>query len=421
MSVSIEEKIMLAKAVFNGFRVAKPTAVTVAISSKCVNQCIFCPTNGPCMSPGDYDKIIDDPIVGKHSAKWLKPKIAKIEWMKKNRPFMTFTQYQKIARELVALGVKDVWLIGFGEPLLNPDAQKIIEYSCKKFPTVGLTSNGDLLNKKWMNLFAKNKVHLGISLDAYDQESRRIIHGVPESDFNQILALAKQYKDRLPGISASFVLNKLNFKQVETFLDKCKDAGIRGVGFYRLMTVPGSTDLQLTNEEYRAVEKKITKYQKENPDMCPGPLNVNETLQKDFSLPCFEPMRFFLINSDGSVFGCNRGYQAMGNVLETSVSAVWNGKAYRDFRKKAFYDLRRNKKDLPDCACYECGCTNPLNREIFEWGKANFGWKKSRFQFFIARQKPRIIWEKISQKAVIAASKSPSIRNIYYTIKHRIK
>lgn len=421
MPIPTEEKIMLAKAVFNDFKVKKPTAVTVAISSKCVNKCIFCPTNGPCMSESDYDKIIDDPLLGKHSAEWLKPKVERIEWMKKNRPFMSFSEYKKVADELADLGVQDVWLIGFGEPLLNPDAKEIIKYSLTKFPTVGITSNGDLLDEKWMDFFAKHKIHLGISLDSYDQESRKKIHGVPESDFNKILALAKKYKDKLPGISASYVLNKLNFEQIEIFLDKCKEAGIRGVGFYRLMTVPQSTNIQLTEKEYRETEKKIIKYKKENPDMYPGLLDVDETLKKDFSLPCFEPMRFFLINSDGSVFGCNRSYQNLGNVLETSVEEVWNGKLYRKFRKEAFYDLRRDKKTLPDCACYECGCTNPMNRDIFRWGKENFGWKKSRFSFFLARQKPRVLWEKFSKKIVTTASKSPTIRNIYYVIKNRAK
>lgn len=421
MPLPIEEKVMLARAVFNGFRVKKPTAVTVAISSKCVNKCIFCPTNGPCMSEGDYDRIIDDPMLGKHDAKWLKPKVEKIEWMKENRPFMSLDEYKKVADELVEMGVKDVWLIGFGEPLLNPEAKEIIKYSREKFPTVGVTSNGDLLDEKWMELFAKHKIHLGISLDSFDQESRKKIHGVPESDFNKILALAKKYKDKLPGISASYVLNKLNYKHIEEFLNKCKDAGIRGVGFYRLMTVPGSTNLQISEKEYREAEKTILKYQKDNPDMCPGPLNVDDTLRKDYSLPCFEPMRFFLINSDGSVFGCNRSYENLGNVLKTSVKDVWNGKAYRKFRKRAFYDLRRNKKDLPNCACYECGCTNPLNREVFEWGKNSFGWKKTRFNLFLAKQKPRILWEKFSKKIVTRASNSPAIRNVYYAIKNRIK
>jgi|GEM_PF-4333496 len=421
MPLPIEDKVMLARAVFNGFKVKRPTAVTVAISSKCVNKCIFCPTNGPCMSKGDYAKIIDDPMLGKHSAKWLKPKVEKIEWMKENQPFMGLGEYKKVADELAEMGVQDVWLIGFGEPLLNPEAKEIIKYSHEKFPTVGITSNGDLLNNEWMKYFAQYKIRLGISLDSFDQESRQKIHGVPESDFDQILNLAKKYRDKLPGISASYVLNKLNHKQVEIFLDKCKDAGIRGVGFYRLMTVPQSTNLQLTEKEYRDTEKVILGYKKKNPDMYPGLLAVDETLKKDYSLPCFEPMRFFLINSDGSVFGCNRSYQTLGNVLKTSVQAVWNGKAYRKFRQEAFYALRRARKDLPGCACYECGCTNLLNREIFEWGKANFGWKKTRFNFFIAKQKPRILWEKFSKKIVTTASNSPTIRNMYYAIKNRIK
>ncbi|MDD5680988.1 MAG: SPASM domain-containing protein, partial [Candidatus Omnitrophica bacterium] len=88
---------------------------------------------------------------------------------------------------------------------------------------------------------------------------------------------------------------------------------------------------------------------------------------------------FMLINPDGSVFGCNRSYRNLGNVIESSVREVWNNCAYRKFRAEAFYELPKGKSSLADCSCYDCGVYAIENREIYEWGYKVFRWSPTLF------------------------------------------
>lgn len=380
MLLSNKEKMAFARCVFGGFRIGLPESVTVAISSKCVNKCIFCPTNGICINGEDF-KINNDPLVGKFRTEWLRSNIDQIEKMKAEQPFMELGAYKIIISELARAGVKSVWLIGFGEPLLHPQAKEMIRYAVKKISNVGVTTNGDLLDEKWTGFFRKYSVHLGISIDSFDNESRKFIHGTPESDFNRILGLVSDGTKKNPPLraTASFVLNKKNLTGIEEFLKRSKSSGFTGIGFYRLTTVPQTAKLQLSVKEYREAEKIVQNFSKSNPQIKVDFPFPADSLKKDFSLPCFEPMRFLIINSDGSTFGCNRSYRNLGNVIESSVEDVWNGRKFRKFRKDAFYNISKKKSSLSESACYDCGATNAVNREIFDWGKNIFGWSRARF------------------------------------------
>lgn len=386
MAIPTQEKLALAKGVFSGFKVPLPESVTIAISSKCVNKCIFCPTNGICLTESDFG-INNDPLVGRYSAAWLRPKVSQIEKMKEQKPFMDFSAYKKIISELAESGVKSVWLIGFGEPLLHPKAREIIAYVTRKIPNVGVTTNGDLLDERWINFFRKHSIHLGISVDSFDQQSRKFVHGTATSDFDRIMKLVSTGTKQRPPLraSATYVLNKKNFKGINNFLNKCKQVGFSGIGFYRLTTVPQTDKLQLSVKEYQQAEKKVHAFAKQNPEIKVDFPFPSSSLKKDFTVPCFEPMRFLIINSDGSTFGCNRGYRNLGNVIESSVEKVWNGQKFRKFRKDAFYQLPKTKKPITESACYDCGAINSANKEIFEWGKENFNW--SKVQFLIKKYK----------------------------------
>jgi MoaA/NifB/PqqE/SkfB family radical SAM enzyme len=380
MLLSNQEKMAFARCVFGGFRIGLPESVTVAISSKCVNKCIFCPTNGICISEEDF-KINNDPLVGKFRTEWLRSNINQIEKMKAEQPFMELGAYKRIISELARAGVKSVWLIGFGEPLLHPKAKEMIRYAVKKIQNVGVTTNGDLLDEKWIDFFRKNSVHLGISVDSFDQESRKLIHGEPTSDFNRILELVSDGTKKNPPLraTASFVLNKKNFPGIEEFLKRSKSAGFTGIGLYRLTTIPQTAKLQLSVREYQEAEKIVQNFANSNPRIKVDFPFPADSLKKDFSIPCFEPMRFLIINSDGSTFGCNRGYRNLGNVIDSSVEKVWNSWEFRKFRKDAFYKIPKKQSSLSESACYDCGATNATNREIFEWGINKFGWSRARF------------------------------------------
>ena len=70
-------------------------------------------------------------------------------------------------------------------------------------------------------------------------------------------------------------------------------------------------------------------------------------------IPCYYGWLASRVEVDGLVYPCCRCFEPLGNVSKNSFSEIWNGVAYRRFRKEAF-NINKRKSSVNGCECYGC-------------------------------------------------------------------
>ena len=183
-----------------------PGGITIGISDRCNYKCLFCYGHSP-LSENFYLK----------------------------NDQMDMETYCKLIDSLKKLKTKHVHISGLGEPLLNPNIIEMIAYTKKNDMFVSLTTNGSLLNplliKKLDDIGLNN---INISLNAGTEKSHRIVHQTTNY-FNSIKKNIELIASKTNIItSISFVLNKINFKEIKKMVELSIKMNVDYVAFKRL-------------------------------------------------------------------------------------------------------------------------------------------------------------------------------------------
>lgn len=276
---------------------------------------------------------------------------------------MGFENFKKIYDQFKNL--EKVALNGLGEPSLNKDLFRMIEYikSKKKSPYTLVTSNGTILQDDLRKKVIESELdYLNISLDASISEIYKKVRPGP-LDFNKIIKnlkeLLKNKKQKLQ-IQISFVVMNENLDDIEGFVKLAHELGIENITLRDMY-------MDWAGRNFNFLEINNIKKMKENVEKAKDLaskynmiLTYNHINRKVWpSEKCYHPCRylwdFFSVTWDGySVPCCLKPYPKIfnfGNVLETSYKEVWNSKKYREFRKS----ITSKNKSSPEI-CRTCYC-----------------------------------------------------------------
>lgn len=224
-----------------------------------------------------------------------------------------------------------VALWNYGEPLLNPDLARMVEYCSAKGIITVLSTNGSLLNReKSLALFNCGLKYLiicidGISEDVYQKYRAADKLSEVENNLRWACGIKKKTKSKFPVIELQFIVMKENEHQVKDFLTLARSWGVDRVSLKRFSALrdsglPGGFLPQ--NNDYVLDCYKKTGY-----------------VPKDF---CSVPWQGLVINSDGGVVPCCSDYfsnQKLGNISEEDVSQIWNNARYIEFRRQVKHDI----------------------------------------------------------------------------------
>ncbi len=122
--------------------------------------------------------------------------------------------------ELVAAGVRSVTLTGGGEPLMHPDAAKIMRALIDAKMPWGLVTNGYLLTGAVAELVASHARFVRVSLDAGTDLTHRLVHRPKTSQFEAILANLSKVTGRNATVGASFCVMDANYHEIETCAER---------------------------------------------------------------------------------------------------------------------------------------------------------------------------------------------------------
>ena len=134
------------------------------------------------------------------------------------------------------LGGKSVRLTGGGDPLNHPDIVEIIEHLFSVGLKITIETNGDLLSEKIINTVAKCVNHMRISVDSFDNISRKKVHAPSNQEYTydnllENIKLIKEKtvefgRDKILFLGTTFVILPENYFGVTKFISDMYDLGV---------------------------------------------------------------------------------------------------------------------------------------------------------------------------------------------------
>ncbi|MFW6047387.1 MAG: radical SAM/SPASM domain-containing protein [Candidatus Woesearchaeota archaeon] len=252
---------------------------------------------------------------------------------------------------------------GGGEPLMRDDILKLARISKNIGYTLGISTNGLLLNDKISKKFSNVGVdYLLVSLDG------------PTPDIHAQLRGKGTFKSTCQGIRAAtsnglkvtinYVLHKNNWQFMNDMIKLANDLEASKVRFMRLIKAGRASDnyenLALNSNEYsQIINKMINLLKKDTPvevgiDECFIGLHdygIYERPARTSWLPekylgCVAGRSQLFIDAEGNCFPC--GYLREnkfngGNIRNSNLSEIWEGNAFDALRKITDLDEKCNK------------------------------------------------------------------------------
>jgi len=307
----------------------QPLDITCYLTDRCTLNCNFCP----------------------HHSLFRNEKYPYLHTPAEN---MTFPTFKKVIDTFPK--TPRISICGVGEPFLNSDIYKMIDYAIEKKKLIFIVTNGTLL-KDHINEITKRRIFgINISLNCITQDEFNNLTSTNKYKFDEIIAtiqeLTTNNKNKIK-ISLSFVIQKNRLFQIEKILDfvSTRLTGISNVSFHNLLYFgiekgyPLSEVMIESDPEVEHYLEKIKRNAKKYPFTI-GLLKLRPLNSEDIT--CHDFFTQLHVDSNGNVSGCGRSIapnQEFGNVL-TEGKEVWNNHFFQKMRRMA---INRDFKANPVC------------------------------------------------------------------------
>ncbi|MBU0530804.1 MAG: SPASM domain-containing protein, partial [Nanoarchaeota archaeon] len=259
---------------------------------------------------------------------------------------MKFNDFKKIIDE-VGDYLFNVTLWNWGEPFLNKDTYRMIEYAKSKRIFVRVSTNGHLLkdSKNIEDIIRYGTDELIFSLDGATKET--FLKYRKSGDFSGVMnnlkllvETKKRMKRKTPFIELQFIIMRHNEHEVPKIKKIAKEIGVDRLKL-KTVSLEGANALGFGGDKekikkYKPKEDKYTRY-------------TSSMRRKELKNECIRLWVTSVVNWDGSVSPCcndpNRVFD-FGNVFETGIRRAWNSPKYIGFRKAVL----NNKGNISMCA-----------------------------------------------------------------------
>lgn len=374
--VSDKNKLLVVAGVINSRRAfIGPEVLHIDLTNTCNFNCIAC----WCRSPLLEDKTMPD---------WEKKLTLPLETIK------------KVLDDLAKMGgLRQVKLVGGGEPFMHQGILEIISYikSKDKNIEIDINTNFSLVNEEVVDKLLELGVDsFTVSIWAGTQEAFLATHPNQTKDtflkikkvLTYLFECKKQTAVCYPRVRIHNVIMKLNYRDILQMIEFALDVGADEIQFVPVDPVKDKTETLLLNQE----EKKellgnlnlikqrysLETFRYVSSDgrqlMLPGFEGFIKRIEKVDTvsgaydeervqeLPCYVGWLFARIMATGNVVPCCKGHRMiMGNVHKDRFNKIWSSRIYREFRNKAkslskshpYFSLIGNDASKKT-GCYNC-------------------------------------------------------------------
>ncbi len=229
-----------------------------------------------------------------------------------------------------------------GEPLMNPDIYKMVEYASSKRIITEMATNATLLDKEASEKLVKSGLKkIVISIDSPSEKEFGMyrkggqLTGVLLGIENIQQAKLK-YKTGYPLLCLELLAFKNNVSRIEDFvtLGKSLRADVIRVKTVQLLNLEDAADKIPIGTKYCRYEKRV---------------DGSIALKGKANSPCSVPWYKCSLTHDGWIVPCCFDKSAtylLGSINTHSLNEVWYSKHYNNFRKR----LIRHRRLMPVCS-----------------------------------------------------------------------
>ena len=331
-----------------------------------------------------------------------------------------------IFNDLVAMkGLRQVKLVGGGEPFMHPHIFEIVKYIKEKDANIQIDINTNFSlvgDDEADRLLALGVDSLTISVWAGSPEVYASMHPNQtvetfrriKKTLEYIFSRKKETGSLRPLIRIHDVIMNMNFRDINRMLDYGFDVGADEIQFVPVDPVKGKTEaLLLTDDERKELLGSLyaIKQHYDSGSFCYSLAGGRSIRLPDFDgfihrveklntssgaydedrideIPCYVGWLFARIMTTGDVVPCCKGHRmVLGNVYKDSFRKIWNSKRYREFRSRAknlkkshAYFLAIGNAASDKTGCYNCDNlwqNEPMHRLILSLPLA-----RKKFLFF---------------------------------------
>lgn len=260
----------------------------------------------------------------------------------KNTPVYLKTETaKKLITELHENGVKGIEFSGGGEPTTHPEFKDILTYATNIGCSVGLITNGLLLDKI---MDVANKLSfIRISLDAATPEVYEKVHGVPyfERVMSNIKELTKYMEPLRIGVGYLIVENN-----VQDILEAAKIIKQLGCRFlqYRPASLPYEIDSQIWIEAHEKI-KEARKYCDENFQIFDAGVKWRHVNGNRYYKKCYTSSLVAVVKATGDIPLCilnrNTTDKIIGNVYDGGFFKNWYSERHKELLSQIDVQLCR--------------------------------------------------------------------------------
>lgn len=290
-------------------------------------------------------------------------------------PDLTYEGFRHIIDQMPDLN--RVIMHGMGEPLLNKDIHRMVEYASKerKLKTI-MSSNGNLMNEAHARQLIANGLQvLSFSMDGATKETYEKIRVRGNFDrlvknIRRLVELKNEMNSKTPWVYFSMVCMKDNIHEFLKLIELAKEIGVPAVQpqymhFWgkdkeTIVTVQGvniKDEIHGKQNLFDNVPKDEMAGIRRMANEKAAELGVKlirpffEWAGSDHTV-CHVPWVDIYITADGYAIPCpiqgtDPRLENFGNLFEISFDKIWNGDLYKDFR-------RRLVSDNPSPICRDC-------------------------------------------------------------------
>jgi MoaA/NifB/PqqE/SkfB family radical SAM enzyme len=324
---ALYEKIKLLRGLLTGeIAYVGPFYVTVDVTRRCNLRCPGCRYHSTTitnfLSPGDQE-VLD----------------------------FSFELFKRLCDELKSMGASELILIGEGEPFLHPRLFDLVSVVKGMGFHVTLLTNGTLLDETRIQSLVESRLDiLRVSLWASTpEEYERSYPGSSPGNFRRIVDglqrlahMKAERKSKFPTVVLHQPINRYNSQNIGEMVDLAHTTGCDTLSFSPLKTWRGQlASFALSPDEEKLLEPALSRMKrrlsslsiKHNIDHTLLRYRIGEAVWQE--LPCYIAWLHARIKVDGTVLPCEPCGLPMGRLEENTFQEIWNGPAYRNFRRQA--------------------------------------------------------------------------------------
>ncbi|QSZ28121.1 SPASM domain-containing protein [Aceticella autotrophica] len=238
--------------------------------------------------------------------------------------FLTFNNFKKICDNAVLSKMfQYIGLHGWGEPLLNKELFKMVEYAEDKGLATNLTTNGRLINERFEEIFKS-----GLREIAFGVYNKNLLREVVPS-IRELIKIRNHRCLKIPKTYFDITICKESLSDIQNFIEIAQELRIDAVILHRLFNVykVDPSVKYISQEEEKMLFEKVKEIGRKN--------GMEIYLPVRHKYPCKVVKYSIFITVDGDITPCCfLPEYTLGNIFEMELSEVFASDGYKNFKKR---------------------------------------------------------------------------------------